>query len=142
MIDAGGIDRAFHFPIFTGSINAITGVTIRHGNAGAGDGGGIAKGDTSLLTLTDVIVTANAATNGGGILNGCCAVIVLVNSRISDNFASEKGGGIFNPWFLQLQNTEVRGNVAKSGGGIFSAFESLSITDSRIADKGYSLRSS
>src|SRR5207253_4719884 len=75
ILDGNGIDRIFD--VFnTASHVEISGLTIRNGNPGPGAGGLSTAGygggiyNSSVLALSNVIVTTNtAAVNGGGIEN-------------------------------------------------------------------------
>jgi CSLREA domain-containing protein len=102
---------------------SISGVTIRNGNVGIGDGGGIyAYGP---LTLADSTVSGNVARDfGGGIENDFPST--LTNVTLSGNSAGLSGGGIDNDeGKATLNNVTVTGNTADanadgsgSGGGV------------------------
>jgi cysteine-rich repeat protein len=119
IVDAAGIDRAFD--IADGVTIAMTGLTIRNGNAG-GDRGN----PPSLL--------------GGGILNE--GTLTFSDGVIADCVAVGGGGGIANFGTLTILRSTIRGNATVGrmplfllgGGGIESVGATLSITDSLIAD--------
>lgn len=106
---------------------SISGVTIRNGNVGIGDGGGIyAYGP---LTLADSTVSDNVARDfGGGIENDFPST--LTNVTLSGNSAGFSGGGIDNDeGKATLNNVTVTGNTADSngdgsggGGGVAGGF--------------------
>ena len=80
------------FEITLGTVAIISGVTISQGCAP--DGGGILNGGD--LTLNDVVVSSNTATNnGGGILNRAPSQVDLIDSTVDFNTATN-GGGIAN----------------------------------------------
>ncbi len=114
-IDAAGIDRVFHVKgAFTVSINDLT---IRGGNAGTNDGGGIFAENRDLdLSLNRVLVTSNTAIDGGGVYlkHG---MLTIIDSTISNNSA-ESGGGLRNDGGdLVLQSAAILYNTASSKGG-------------------------
>jgi hypothetical protein len=117
-IVADGESRVF--AIDSGTV-AMSGLTIRGGEAN-GDGGGIANfGD---LTLTDMDVLDNVAvaqfsTYGGGIHNG--GTLTVVRTKVSGNDATY-GGGIYNGGTLIATDSIITENTAEEGGGILSGF--------------------
>ena len=69
---------------------------VANGPFSLGGGGGIAHLDTNLastMTLNGVVIRSNGATDGDG-------------------------GGIFNRGVLRMTGGELRGNTARSGGGL------------------------
>ncbi|MBR0345759.1 MAG: hypothetical protein IJI03_10920, partial [Rudaea sp.] len=76
--------------VAAGTTVSISGLTITHGNAGAGSGGGIFNRGT--LTLNGVSVTNNTATLGGGI-NSDAGSLTLTGCTISGNQAAGGAGG-------------------------------------------------
>ena len=81
----------------------ISGLTVTGGNGSSGgpsptslDGGGISVADENL-TLSNVVITGNAALNGND------------------------GGGVAatGAAFLTVRNTTISGNTARSGGGVY-----------------------
>jgi CSLREA domain-containing protein len=144
----------------------VSGLTITNGKAPDGgnnqpgtDGGGILNSTT--LTLTDVIVTANRAGNGGfdlagsrggqggGIFNG--GTLTITNCAVTANFAGNgsntgvsglggHGGGIYSSGPLTVTNSDMSSNTtgagngispSGSGGGIYSS-SSLTLTSVTI----------
>jgi hypothetical protein len=78
---------------------ALAGLTVANGSA-AGDGGGIAAGQGSRLTVTGTVISGNACSNysfGGGVsyldLSGT-GQLTIVHSTICGNFADLDGGGL------------------------------------------------
>jgi predicted outer membrane repeat protein len=107
------------FRIFNGVTVSIYGVTIRNGNAA--DGGGISN--TGTLTLNNVIVTGNAATDdGGGIFNATGGTLTLTDVAISSNTATDDGGGIYvYDGTVTMTGVTINGNTASGlGGGIYN----------------------
>jgi CSLREA domain-containing protein len=111
--------------VLNGQLN-ISGVTLRSGNAGAGElGGAISKSTGSgPMTLTGVTVSGNVANGGGGIFTN--APTALTNVTISGNLAADYGGGLYTgETSVDLNNVTVTANTADSdasgtgnGGGL------------------------
>ncbi len=89
-----------------------------------GNGGGIINNGTLLLT-EDLYVNNNKCTgSGGGIYNGPGATLTLINNvNVDYNSANLDGGGIFNDENADLTvcGSDIQGNKAANGGGIFNA---------------------
>lgn len=106
VIDAGGLDRAFE--VHGGAALTLHGVTVRGGDAGAGDGGAIAAGAGSRLALSRVTIEGNLA--GGS------------------------GGGIWTAGALSVSDSTLVGNHAEQRGGGIAAFEEVEIVGSTLSD--------
>ncbi|MFN3477492.1 MAG: choice-of-anchor Q domain-containing protein, partial [Candidatus Methylomirabilales bacterium] len=156
IIEGNGMDRGLD--IFADADVAISGVTIRNGNAGAGAlGGGIRNFGTLTLTdvtingntagtfgggianngtliLTNVTISTNTGKDGGGLFNGFEASATLTNVTISTNTASSRGGGIFNIGTLELTNATISTNTASSGGGLLNNGGSVALKDTIVAN--------
>jgi len=128
IIDADQIDRAFSI---VGRTATISGVTVRNGHAGAGNGGAILN--VGGLALTDAVVEFSQANFGGGIEND--GDMTVVNVVIKDNSATA-GGGINNtggvPWMLVSRSTIKSNTVIAYGGGIQNS-NALTIDRSTIS---------
>ena len=103
---------------------SISGLTLAGGDVKPGDfsGDGGAIRNRENLTLTDSILSGNAAAfgNGGGIDNR--GTLMVASSTLADNLASSNGGGIYsytlNSGALRVSSSTINGNSANSGGGI------------------------
>lgn len=128
IIDAGGVDRVFE-AIFAGDV-LIKDLTLQNGVAGANTpgfgtvraGGAIATvGDTSTLTLRNVVLRDNRAESGGGLYN-IFSTVEIHDSTLHDNVATVgSGGGIAEGLasFTRLYNVTLSGNrAAQNGGGM------------------------
>lgn len=119
IIDGGGVDRVFQISGL-GVVVAISGLTIRNGDAKAQAGGGIHSSAT--LTLTNVAVSGNRATPfGGGISSGY--ELNLFNVTVSDNVVTDpfsNGGGI----------------LSSPGGGVTMTMVNVTISNNRAAISG------
>jgi CSLREA domain-containing protein len=148
IIDAGGIDRAFE-AIFAGTV-LIKDLTIENGVAGANtpgfgsvrSGGAIATvGDTSTLTMRNVVLRNNQAQSGGAVYN-VFSTVVIEDSTLHDNAATTgSGGGIAEGLasYTQLYNVTLSGNrAAQNGGGMATSnntalFHNVTVTGN-VAD--------
>jgi CSLREA domain-containing protein len=134
------------FDIFTigsrGNISAhfnsvsISGLTASGGKALTQDGGGIFNAQNTTLTLDDVVVSNNAASNsGGGIAN--FGTLTITDSTVSTNTAGQSGGGINSSGTLTITGSTIKGNTALNGGGIGSGSATgdaaLTMTNSTIS---------
>jgi CSLREA domain-containing protein/uncharacterized repeat protein (TIGR01451 family) len=132
----------------------ISGVTIRHGNAGANTyGGGIRNEGT--LTLRNSSMSENGAASGGGIAN--FGLLTIANSAIDGNRASSNGGGIYNRYDPNINSSggraavldsTISGNraegVLSSGGGIdnqsVATLTNVTISGNAAAQDGGGIR--
>jgi predicted outer membrane repeat protein len=113
--------------------STITGLTLVHGesdgNFGDDSGGGFALYGGSLAA-SNMIITANHASNDGG--GGWCnsgdtsvhATLSVTNSVISGNSAAEGGGGLYSDGCdVTVVSTTISGNTSQSSGGGFYAID-------------------
>ena len=95
-------------------------VTVSN-NTARGSGGGITNGGSGYLRLVDSTVSGNTALNdyGGGIANQ--SVLDVTNSTISGNSARTTGGGVWNNNLMSMANVTVANNQVSigPGGGIY-----------------------
>lgn len=120
----------------------ISGVTVQHGDAGAGDsvGGGIHT-QTTYFTLTESRVSNNYAANGGGVYQ-YDGIVTIMNSELSNNDASTAGGGIYTypglDSILQIIHSEIITNSGANGGGIYNT-AALTISHTTLSNNTASL---
>src|SRR5207253_2386639 len=140
IIDGNGLDRVFDIDLLTNGTVNISGVTIRNGNPGAADGGGIRTGATAAnstvtLNLSNVIMTQNmAGSSGAGIAN--TDILSLTDVTVSNNICPPpacSGGGIYNGGTATLTRVTLSGNSATGGGGLESDFD-VSLTNVTISN--------
>jgi hypothetical protein len=87
-----------------------------------GDGRGVYfhTGETSSSILSGITITNGNADFGGGIR--CSSSPIITNCRIIENTAQNSGGGIFFAlWSCTVTNSVIAGNTAASGGAIYSS---------------------
>ena len=122
----GGIFNA------VGGTLTVTGSTIS-GNSANRAGGGIedASGNTTLVTLDDVVLDNNQAIsgpgNGGGLHVTGPGDVSITDGSVSGNSAALEGGGLWNgTGTMTIDGTTIDGNTASGaaaddgGGGIFN----------------------
>jgi hypothetical protein len=128
-IDGGGIDSVVTFKTGEGAGSVLNGFTITHGNVSPLEGGGIFVSSSSP-TITNNVITANAAcTGGGGIAINFAAPLVQGNT-INNNAQSGCTGGIGGGGISiggESSGARVIGNIISnnnwgSGGGGISLF--------------------
>ncbi len=96
-------------------------------NAATGNSGGAGGINSSgSLTMTNVDVTANttAQSQGGGL--GVSGTVTITNCNISNNTSAGDGGGIYSTGTLTISGTTINGNTGKAGGGIWTSTGSSS----------------
>ena len=110
---------------------AISGLTIRNGEAGAGSGGGILNAGSGVLMITRSVITANRAQKGGGIFNSPGGDLQVTDSIISANFTrlmdvglDASGAGIYNAGpggVVGITNSTFTSNdVHDNGSGLYN----------------------
>jgi hypothetical protein len=129
-----------------GTSVAISGLTLSDGNPAAGDGGAIAVGKYTHLSLNDTTISGNTAPagNGGAISVGKYSQLDLNDTTISGNVATTGFGGAIGPTPLATPGTKyggaqitatdstVSGNSAVGGGGI-RGFGQLTVENSMLS---------
>jgi hypothetical protein len=119
-IDAQLNSRVLH--VQSGVTASLSGLTITGGSVGtgfgiAGVGGGIVN--QGALTISDSVITGNAAGNdGGGICSYSATSLSLSNCTIGNNTAAA-GAGIYSAGSgtFSATNCTITGNIASSVGG-------------------------
>ncbi|MEO6060964.1 MAG: hypothetical protein ABIQ99_03390, partial [Thermoflexales bacterium] len=99
IVDGNRTDRVFHILVSSGQAVALSGLTVRNGNAhpdganGISSGGGIFMDYQSTLTLPGVDVLGNSAGSGGGV-NNYNGILTINGGRVESNTTQYEGGGI------------------------------------------------
>jgi hypothetical protein len=101
----------------------ISGLTILHGDAGVGSGGGLLNAGTGVLTIANSVITANSAQKGGGVFNSAGGQLQVTNSTLSANSSrpfdaglDASGGGIYNVGIASINNSTFRENSVHDNG--------------------------
>jgi predicted outer membrane repeat protein len=92
---------------FSGNHSDVSGGALKSNGVGTIDAGTRFQNNTSGAT-------------GGAITNGQGGELLIVDNLISGNQADGVGGGIDNLALLTIQNSEITGNTASLGGGVYS----------------------
>ncbi|MEX1020041.1 MAG: Ig-like domain-containing protein [Litorilinea sp.] len=117
-----GNDLDTVFAVHNGQVR-LENLTISGGNANAANGGQEGGGllvTGGEVTLRQVSITGNTATNGGGIMH-TGGTLRVIESAITGNVATGSGGGVMNRAELRLENVTLAGNQANDGGGLITA---------------------
>lgn len=128
VIDGNVLDRVIE--VRAGGVATLSGLTLDHGDAGLGDGGGVFV-DASDLTLIDSQIRNSQANTGGAIRVDDGGNATLIGTRVSANTALS-GGGLYvgaNPGTATalITNSLIDGNSVSgspggsNGGGLRSA---------------------
>ena len=116
---------------------AIAELTLTGGSA---DKGGAIRTEVSglTLTLTDCVVSANAAGDGAGIYAKNASVVVDGGS-IEGNIASTGGGGLYlSSVEAELSGVLISTNEASDGGGVYATGSDLWCDDCAVQDNSAS----
>ncbi len=98
------------------------------GNQATDSGGAVLLEDGSSLVMVDSVLTNNTAGhNGGAIFGGYYSSVTIERSSFYDNQASDDGGAVYVGWGSQttLLESTLSRNSASFGAGVFSGFYSV-----------------
>lgn len=124
-IDATGLsDRVLDFPgsaVYDASLTALT----LYGGSGVALGGGLQVQASVNLTLDQVTLQGNSASQGGGGIFNYNGVLTLTHSNLISNSVvgagTPAGGGLTNYYLATLIDSSVVGNTStQDGGGIWT----------------------
>jgi hypothetical protein len=112
--------------VAAGTTNVLNNLTIGHGNAVGGVGGGI--WNLGTLTVNNCSVISNSASFGGGVFteNGA---LTMNNCTLAYNSAGPGGGILSDNSLLTLNNCTIVGNSGGAGGGINFDTGTLTLTN-------------
>ena len=105
------------FYVLSGANLTLQNLSLTAGNPGANPGGAIFNQGT--LSLVQVTIRGNTATQGGGIKNDTGATLTIDRSTINDNLAvlvPGKGGAIYSDGTMTLVNSTISSNTAQDDG--------------------------
>ena len=119
------------FRVLHGSPTTISGLTLTQGLEY--EGGAVMS--FSDFTLTDCIVSENAANQYGGGVFVSGGTATLINSTVSGNSLADPGsfGGGVTATNVTLTNSTVSGNSAANGGGVSTNGGNLTLTNSTVS---------
>jgi hypothetical protein len=104
----GAVSKDRVFDIHGASV-AISQLAIKNGNPPGKSGGGIRN--QGILTLNEVMVRDNTASNGGGVRSSGSGSLTVNNSTIRNNIANE-GGGIRANHTVTISGSDISDNKA------------------------------
>lgn len=117
--------RVFYINTDSGDV-LISGLTISGGDL-EGEGGGIFATGSGTLTVSNSLITGNAAYIGGGIASQ--ANLIVTNSQFTNNYGFRLGGGIAfyasvetGSTSLTITSSTFEGNSTIGGGGGVSVY--------------------
>jgi hypothetical protein len=128
-IDGGGTVQVMQ--IAAGAKLNLNGLTIAHGAAPEGEGGGIFN--QGALTVTNTTFSGNEASFGvgGAIYNK--GTLTVTDSILSDNFADDDGG-IANDGVLTVTNSTFSGNSGEVVVGAIFNGGAMTVTNSTFSN--------
>ena len=136
-IDPDGASRIFYI---TGDVTAIlSGMTLEDGNATYG--GAVYTGSGSNVTLSELTITGNKASNyGGGVFTGYADSLVIEGCTITQNSSEYYGGGVAGySDRVYIYDTIVSENKAvRYGAGVAFYYETLEMVDCVVSDNVFS----
>lgn len=115
-VSGNNASRVFYLYTDGNFAATISGLTVTGGAASSGAG---IVNFAQDLTLVDMVVQGNAATNaGGGVLTVNGGTLVLDNCTVSGNTAINRAGGVglYNG-FISVADSVISGNSAQGNGG-------------------------
>ncbi|NNC75708.1 MAG: CSLREA domain-containing protein, partial [Acidimicrobiia bacterium] len=112
MVDADGIDRAFHVVSGTASLSGLT-VT---GGSTSGNGGAFLVEWGTTLNVSQAVLTANTAVGDGGAIQNQ-GTVTVTDAEISWN-SSLSGGAVRNNGTATLSRVLLHTNTSTMGGGL------------------------
>jgi CSLREA domain-containing protein len=94
----------------------------------------------TILSINGATLSGNTSKYGAGIYNTASAQLNITNASILKNKAGYTGGGIYNLGDLIVTASDISGNYAKTGGGIYTEKALVDIKNSDLirntADQG------
>ncbi|MER2511184.1 MAG: choice-of-anchor Q domain-containing protein [Nitrosomonas ureae] len=107
---------------------------VFYGNSAA-EGGAIKNAFASgvlgsVLSINGTSFTQNISKYGAGVYNTALAQVNITDATFLKNNGGHAGGGIYNLGNLALNDSEISGNIAETGGGIYNQKAILNITGS------------
>ncbi|MEZ4634686.1 MAG: choice-of-anchor Q domain-containing protein [Caldilineaceae bacterium] len=134
IIDVGSLSGTTAKRVFGVSANAVLNVenlTITGGNVN-GDGGGMQIASGAVVTLRNVNLSSNDASDDGGAVANS-GTLNIFDSTIQNNTAQDNGGGIYNLGTLTVSGSLFAENDANDRGGGIMNTDSATITNSTFS---------
>ncbi len=128
VIDGSGTVTGTLLSVDPSVVAVVSGLTVQHGHAGEGDGGGVTTG--GALTLADSVVRDNAGGPAGGIYQ--YGGSVTLTRGIVDGNSGDAGGIAASYGTLAVVSSTVAGNSGGAG-GIAVDNAALALTGSTVS---------
>lgn len=109
------------FQSFNNITVSISGLTLTGGNGGGGGDGGAIFKSTGSLTVSNVVLSGNTATNGGALSTSGNTTLTVRDSTLSGNTVTGRGGAIAGSYgssSVILEGSTFSHNLANQGGAI------------------------
>ncbi len=136
-IDADDASRIFYI---TGDVTAIlSGMTLTDGYATYG--GAVYTGSGSDVTLRELTVSGNTASNyGGGVFTGYAESLVIESCTITSNDSGYYGGGVagYSDRVYIYDTTVSENKAVRYGAGVAFYYETLEMVDCVVSDNVFS----
>ena len=117
-----------------GSTLTLIGLTVTHGLANDGNGGGGMLTEGGSITVRNSLIAANSSVLAGGGIEGGGGALTLVHTTVRNNTAGDRGGGISSAGTLNLVASIVSGNTATGvGGGLALDSGAITVTGSTVS---------
>ncbi len=116
--------------ITSGTVN-ISDLTIQDG--AAVNGAGMLIGASANVTLNNVVLNGNTASNDGGVIESA-GTLLLNNVVFSGNTAGDDGGAIENNGIMSMTNVTLDNNTAVDDGGAINNTGTLTMTDVTVSN--------
>jgi predicted outer membrane repeat protein len=139
-VDGGNHLTIFH--VFGSPTIALSGLTLRHGNAGESYGGALAIEGGTITLAADVFTSNTAGGAGGAIASRGGATLGVTNSTFSDNHSTTNNGGAIDSAFsganLVVTDSTFTANTAPLGdGGAINNYQgTATLTNVTLANNG------
>ncbi|MDA8020188.1 MAG: right-handed parallel beta-helix repeat-containing protein [Thermoanaerobaculia bacterium] len=135
-VDANQLGRVLEFAAAPGTSHSLFDLTLTGGRTFGADGAGVLLGTGQDLTLEEVRLVGNEVTNnsGGGLMAEASTSVVFVRSEVSGN-AAYAGGGVFALGTLESTQSTFHHNAAVlQGGGL--AVDVVELRETTVSGNG------
>lgn len=117
-VDGGGVY------VHTAGILTMEGGIVKN-NTTNGNGGGIYVATTvadAKNTITGAVIEENTATDGGGVYLNTSKAVTMSNMTIQSNTATQNGGGVYvySTSSFKMGSGTITANTAINGGGVYT----------------------
>ncbi len=114
---------------------AISNLTITGGDAGSDSGGGLRISSSVIVQplLHSLIISNNKASSGGGVRSTSLAPLTMVNVTVISNTATDIGGGVSVTATLIIRDSTLSGNSAGGNGGAIFANGATTMTNVTVS---------